>query len=155
MLYEITRTMNSSLDFAEVLDIVMDSMMQITKAQRGFLMVADENGRLRIQVARSNEGDPAEETFSTTIVNQVVETHQPLLTNNAQYDTRYKAGQSIIMKGLRAILCAPMLVKDRLVGVVYVDTSIRTGTFKESDLFLLSAVSGQAAIAIENGNAGS
>ena len=150
MLYEITRTMNSSLDFAEVLDIVMDSMMQITKAQRGFLMVADDNGHLRIQVARSNEGDPAEETFSTTIVNQVVETHQPLLTNNAQFDTRYKAGQSIIMKGLRAILCAPMLVKDRLVGVVYVDTSIRTGSFKESDLFLLSAVAGQAAIAIEN-----
>ena len=88
--------------------------------------------------------------YSTTIVNQVVETHQPLLTNNAQFDTRYKAGQSIIMKGLRAILCAPMLVKDRLVGVVYVDTSIRTGTFKESDLFLLSAVAGQAAIAIEN-----
>ena len=150
MLYEITRTMNSSLDFAEVLDIVMDSMMQITQAQRGFLMVADDNGHLRIQVARSNEGDPAEETFSTTIVNQVVETHQPLLTNNAQFDTRYKVGQSIIMKGLRAILCAPMLVKDRLVGVVYVDTSIRTGTFKESDLFLLSAVAGQAAIAIEN-----
>ncbi len=150
MLYEITRTMNSSLDFAEVLDIVMDSMMQITRAQRGFLMIADDNGRLHIQVARSNEGDPAEETFSTTIVNQVVETHQPLLTNNAQFDTRYKVGQSIIMKGLRAILCAPMLVKNRLVGVVYVDTSIRTGSFKESDLFLLSAVAGQAAIAIEN-----
>lgn len=150
MLYEITRAMNSSLDFEEVLDIVMDSMMQVTRAQRGFLMIANEDGRLRIQVARSNEGDPAEETFSTTIVNQVVETHQPLLTNNAQFDTRYKAGQSIIMKGLRAILCAPMLVKDRLVGVVYVDTSIRTGSFKESDLFLLSAVAGQAAIAIEN-----
>lgn len=98
-------------------------------------MISDDNGRLRIQVARSN-GDPAE-TFSTTIVNQVVETHKPLLTNNAQYDTRYKVGQSIIMKGLRAILCAPMMVKDRLVGVVYVDTSIRTGSFKESDLFLL------------------
>ncbi len=149
-LYEITRTMNSSLDFGEVLNIVMESMMQVTQAQRGFLMIASDDGRLRIQVARSNEGDPAEETFSTTIVNQVVETHKPLLTNNAQFDSRYKAGQSIIMKGLRAILCAPMMVKDRLVGVVYVDTSIRTGSFKESDLFLLSAVAGQAAIAIEN-----
>ena len=46
MLYEITRTMNSSLDFDEVLNIVMDSMMQVTRAQRGFLMIADENGRL-------------------------------------------------------------------------------------------------------------
>jgi sigma-B regulation protein RsbU (phosphoserine phosphatase) len=73
-----------------------------------------------------------------------------LLTNNAQFDTRFKVGQSIIMKGLRAILCAPMMVKERLIGVVYVDTSIRTGSFKDSDLFLLSAVAGQAAVAIEN-----
>jgi sigma-B regulation protein RsbU (phosphoserine phosphatase) len=150
MLYDITRMMNASLDFEKVLDIVMDSMMAITKAQHGFLVIADDDDRLRIHVARSVEGDPAEESYSTTIVNQVVASRQPLLTNNAQYDPRYKAGQSIIMKGLRAILCAPMMVKDRLIGVVYVDTSVKTGSFKESDLFLLSAVCGQAAIAIEN-----
>jgi sigma-B regulation protein RsbU (phosphoserine phosphatase) len=150
-LYEITRAMNSSLEFDEVLNNVMDSMIQVTGAQRGFLMIADDDtSRLQIVVARRMEGDSAEESYSTTIVNEVVATRQPLLTNNAQFDTRYKAGQSIIMKGLRAILCAPMMVKDRLLGVVYVDTSIRTGSFKESDLFLLSAVSGQAAIAIEN-----
>ncbi len=150
-LYGITRTMNSSLDFDEVLNTVMDAMMVVTGAQRGFLMIADDHtGDLRIQVARSLDGDPAEEFYSTTIVNEVVTSREPLLTNNAQFDTRYKVGQSIIMKGLRAILCAPMMVKDRLVGVVYVDTSIRTGSFKESDLFLLSAVAGQAAIAIEN-----
>ena len=148
-LYDITRTMNSSLDFDEVLNTVMDSMMQVTRAQRGFLMIADDAGQLQIQVARSIDGDPPE-SYSTTIVNQVVTTRQPLLTNNAQFDIRFKAGQSIIMKGLRAILCAPMTVKDRLVGVVYVDTSIRTGTFTEGDSVLLSAVAGQAAIAIEN-----
>ncbi len=149
-LYDITRTMNSSLDFDEVLNTVMDSMMEVTRAQRGFLVIADEDGHLRVQVARRMDGDSEEDSYSTTIVNEVVATRQPLLTNNAQYDTRFKAGQSIIMKGLRAILCAPMMVKDRLIGVVYVDTSIRTGSFKESDLFLLSAVAGQAAIAIEN-----
>lgn len=150
-LYEITRTMTSTLDFDEVLNLVMESMMQVTRAQRGFLMIADDHtNKLRIHVARSMEGDPAEESYSTTIVNEVVASRQPLLTNNAQFDTRYKAGQSIIMKGLRAILCAPMMAQDRLVGVVYVDTSIRTGSFGESDLFLLSAVAGQAAVAIEN-----
>lgn len=149
-LYEITRAMNSSLDFDEVLNTVLDSMMQVTRAQRGFLMVADEGGSLQTQVARSLDGDLAQASYSTTIVNQVVATREPLLTNNAQFDTRYKVGESIIAKGLRAILCAPMLVQDRLVGVVYVDTSIRTGAFTQADLSLLSAVSGQAAVAIEN-----
>ncbi len=152
-LYEITRTMNSSLDFDEVLNTVMDSVMQVTRAQRGFLMIAvGAADHLQVLVARGMDGETLAEAnaYSTTIVNQVVSTRQPLLTNNAQYDDRYKPGASIIMRGLRAILCAPMLVKGRLIGVVYVDTSLRSGNFTDSDLRLLSAVAGQAGIAIEN-----
>lgn len=152
-LYQITRVMNSSLEFSEVLDNVMDAVMHVTKAERGVLMIADDRtGELRIQVARNVSGEilEKEDAYSTTIVNQVVETRQPLLTNNAMFDTRFAPGQSIIMRGLRAILCAPMIVQERLVGVIYVDTAMRFGNFSESDRDLLSAVSGQAGVAIEN-----
>lgn len=152
-LYDITRTMNSSLDFDEVLNRAMDSVMHVTKAERGVLMIADsDTGTLQIRVARNVSGETLaqEDAYSTTIVNQVVERRIPLLTNNAMFDDRYTPGQSIIMRGLRAILCAPMLVKDRLVGVVYVDTAMRSGNFSEADRDLLSAVAGQAGIAIEN-----
>lgn len=150
-LYEITGVMNSSLKFDEVLNNIMESVMHITKAQRGFLMIEDESGELRTLVSKGLDNETLDaEGYSTTIVNQVVSTHEPLLTNNAQFDTRYQAGQSIIMRGLRAILCAPMKVKDRLVGVVYVDTSMRAGNFSYADRDLLSAVAGQAAIALEN-----
>ena len=152
-LYEITRAMNSTLDFDEVLNMAMDSVMQVTKAERGVLMIAhEESGELQIRVARNLSGDilEKEDAYSTTIVRQVVEERAPLLTNNAMFDDRYTPGQSIIMRGLRAILCAPMLVKERLVGVVYVDTAMRTGNFSEADRDLLNAVAGQAGIAIEN-----
>ncbi|MBK9747855.1 MAG: SpoIIE family protein phosphatase [Chloroflexi bacterium] len=152
-LYTITRTINSSLDFDEVLNTVMDSVMQVTRAQRGFLMVAeDDPNHMDVRVARGLTGETiqSEARYSTSVVNEVVATRQPLLTNNAQYDGRYKVGQSIIMQGLRAILCAPMMVRDRLIGVVYVDSSIRNNNFKEEDLLLLNAVAGQAAVAIEN-----
>ncbi len=151
-LFDITRTMISSLDFDEVLNTVMDSVMQVTRAQRGFLMIADEAGQLQVRVARNIDGGKLadEASYSTTIVNQVVSTREPLLTNNAQYDDRYKAGQSIIMRGLRAILCAPMLAKGRVIGVVYVDSSLKHGMFSESDLQLLRLVAGQAGVAIEN-----
>lgn len=151
-LWEITGTMNSSLDFDEVLNNVMDSVMHITKAQRGFLMIADENGELRTLVIKGADGEALleEEGYSTTIVREVVRTRQVLLTNNAQFDTRYQAGQSIIMRGLRAILCAPMIVQGRLVGVVYVDTSMRKGNFSQADAELLMAVASQAGIALEN-----
>ncbi|MCS7072369.1 MAG: SpoIIE family protein phosphatase [Anaerolinea sp.] len=151
-LYQITRTITSSLDFNEVLNLIMDSVMQITKAQRGFLMTADAEGHWQVRVARGidREQNQMDTPYSTTIVNHVVATREALLTNNAQFDERYRAGESIIMRGLRAILCAPMLVQDRLVGVLYVDTSMRAGSFSESDLELLRAVAGQAGIAIEN-----
>lgn len=150
-LYEITGTMNSSLDFDEVLNNIMDSVMRVTKAQRGFLMIADEAGELRTLVIKGVDGATLDaEGYSTTVVREVVSSRQPLLTNNAQFDTRYQPGESIIMRGLRAILCAPMIVKRRLVGVVYVDTSMRSGNFSESDRELLSAVAGQAGIALEN-----
>jgi phosphoserine phosphatase RsbU/P len=151
-LYKITGQINSSLDFDEVLNSVMESVMEVTKAQRGFLMIADdETGELHTLVVKGLDSETLDnEGYSTTIVKEVVNTRQPLLTNNAQFDTRYQAGQSIIMRGLRAILCAPMVVQDRLVGVVYVDTAMRAGTFSPADRDLLSLVAGQAGVAVEN-----
>ncbi len=148
-LYQITLTMNSSLDFDEVLNIVMDTVMQVMNAQRGVLMVADEHEQLHAVVTRG-EAEDQESVYSRTIINEVMRTRQSLLTNNAQFDQRYKPGESIILRGLRAILCVPMLVKGRLVGAIYCDTSLRHKIFTESDLHLLDAVAGQAGIAIEN-----
>lgn len=106
---------------------------------------------MEVLVARSHDGEsPDKEGYSTTIVKEVFSTRQPLLTNNAQFDTRFSAGQSIIMRGLRAILCSPMMVQDRLIGVVYVDTAMKAGTFRPDDMALMQAVSGLAARAIEN-----
>ncbi len=151
-LYNFSLNMNSSLDFNTVLNNFMDSVMDITKAQRGFVMIDEnETGELRVIVARGLDDDALEEEgYSTTIVDEVVRTRQPLLTNNAQFDTRYQAGESIIMRGLRAILCAPMVVQSRLLGAVYVDTAMRSGTFTPADLGLLNAVCGLAGTAIEN-----
>ncbi len=151
MLYAITQTMTSSLDFDEVLNTVMDSMMQISKAQRGFLVI-DADGALSVRVARNIGGSDldSDSSYSSTVVNQVLESRQPILTNNALLDEKYKTSDSIVMRGLRAIMAAPMLVKDRLVGVVYVDASMRSSMFTQDDLHLLVAVAGQAAVAIEN-----
>ncbi|MDW8171621.1 MAG: SpoIIE family protein phosphatase [Anaerolineae bacterium] len=151
-LYQISMLINSTLDFQQALDNVIDAIMQVTRAQRGFLMLHDEaNHTLQVLVARGIDGaEIAAEGYSTTIASRVLETRETILTNNAEYDPRFSAGQSIIMRGLRAILCTPMMVKDRLIGIVYVDTSMKAGVFRSDDVALLKAVSGIAAQAIEN-----
>lgn len=145
--------MNSSLEFNAALDNVIDAMMQATKAERGVLMGYDQDtGELRLLGARGVSGEKLarEEAYSTTIVNQVVSTRASVLTNNAMFDDHIPPGQSIIIRGLRAILCAPMIVQENLVGVVYVDTSMRSGAFTEADRDLLSAIANQAGITLEN-----
>lgn len=155
-LYQVSTWINTTLDFEKSLDNAMDAIMEVTKAQRGFLMInpegeEDDPSKMEVLVARSNSKEmPDKESYSTTIVKEVFSSRQPLLTNNAQFDTRFNAGQSIIMRGLRAILCAPMMVQDRLIGVVYVDTAMKAGTFRPDDMALMQAVSGLAARAIEN-----
>jgi phosphoserine phosphatase RsbU/P len=151
-LYEVSQVISSSLEFDAVLNSVIDGVMTVTHAQRGFLMVADEQGTLSVRVANgidSSRSDPSQ-LYSTSVVNKVVESRQALLTNNAQTDERFVAGQSIIMRGLRSVLCAPMIVQDRLIGVIYVDSTLQHGNFTSDDLRLLSAVAGQAGIALEN-----
>jgi sigma-B regulation protein RsbU (phosphoserine phosphatase) len=151
-LYQITATMNSSLDLDVAMNNIIDAVMKVTRAQRGFLLSVDEDGDgLRVVAARGADGSTlAEDAYSTTIVNEVLRTRETLLTNNAQFDQNYEVGQSIIIRGLRAILCAPMMVKEKILGIVYVDTSMRTGTFTEADRELLDLVAGQAAITLEN-----
>jgi sigma-B regulation protein RsbU (phosphoserine phosphatase) len=153
-LYEITRTLNSSLDLHEVLENIMDRVIEVTGAERGFLMLHDdEKGELVFQVARGLDRSALETPafqVSTTIIHQVQENRKPLLTDNAQYDQRFTPGQSIVMMGLRSILCVPIMVKDQLIGLVYVDNRLQAGLFNDDHLALLTAFASQAGVAIEN-----
>ena len=152
-LADMGQVINSSLDTNEVLRIVMDTIVRITGAERGFLMLRNEEGEMTIRLARDWEQeslDPSEFEVSNTIVNRVAEEGQPVLTTNAQEDPRFGGQESIIAYNLRSILCVPLKVKDNITGVIYADNRVRTGLFSESERDLLSAFSNQAAVAIEN-----
>lgn len=153
-LYEITRYLNSSLDLGEVLDYVMDQVIKVTGAERGFMMLIDpQTDALTFQVARGmNQEDLDDPAFqvSYTIVREVVKTKEPILTFDAQTDSRLDDAMSVITKGLRSILCVPITVRDSVIGLVYVDNRLRTGMFSQSHRYLLSAFANEAGFAIEN-----
>ncbi|UCC76467.1 MAG: PP2C family protein-serine/threonine phosphatase, partial [Anaerolineales bacterium] len=75
---------------------------------------------------------------------------QPIHTSDARSDDRFSMRQSVQALGLRSILCVPLVVKDQVTGVVYVDNRLQAGLFTQADLELLSAIGSSAAIAIEN-----
>ena len=153
-LYEVSQVVNSTLDLSGVLNIVMDTIVSLTGAERGFLMLLDEETReLDFKVARNMDRETlAGSSFeiSRTIVNRVAVEGEPILTTNAQADPRFSAQASVVSYSLRSILCVPLKVKDKVTGVIYADNRIKAGLFTERDRDLLAAFADQAAMAIEN-----
>lgn len=152
-LADISQVVNSSLDLNTVLQIVMDTIIRITGAERCFLMLADEDGEMQMRMARNWEREsihPSEFEVSRTIITRVANENAPLLSTNAQEDPRFGGQHSIVSYSLRSILCVPMTAKGKVTGVIYADNRIRTGLFTEAERNLLMAFGNQAAIAIEN-----
>ena len=152
-LAEIGYVVNSSLEVRTVLSEVMDKFIQLTGAQRAFLMLQDDQGKLYTVVGRNWKLEslkPGEYEISRTVVDRVVQEEEAILTTNAQEDPRFDGIQSVVAYSLRSILCVPLIVKDEFIGVIYADNRVREGIFTENHRFLLSAFANQAAAALEN-----
>ncbi len=156
-LRELGRTaelINSTLDLNDVLNEVMDTVITLTRAERGYLMLRNaQTGELEFTVARNVEHRTlTEEEFiiSRTIVREVACSGVPIVTTDAGADERFDTQQSIIQHGLRSIVCVPLMLKETVTGVIYADNRIKSGIFAEQELQLLQNFANQAAIAIEN-----
>jgi adenylate cyclase len=152
-LADIGQVINSTLEVDEVLQIVMDTIVRLMGAERGFLMLRNEGGEMVMRIARNWEQESInsnEFAISRTVVERVINGGEAVLTTNAREDPRFGGQESIIAFNLRSILCVPLSVKSELIGVIYTDNRIRTGIFNESDRDLLLAFANQAAVAIEN-----
>jgi sigma-B regulation protein RsbU (phosphoserine phosphatase) len=153
LLYRLSQTFNSSLDLDEVLNRVMDEVIATTRAERGFVMLREADKRLVFRVARGLDQETIEEPqfqVSRSVVERVAREGEPILTSDAQADDRFSMRQSVLMLGLRSILCVPLKVKNQVLGVVYVDNRLQAGIFTPDHLELLTAIASSAAIAIEN-----
>ena len=148
-----TQAVNSSLELDEVLRLVMDTIIRLTEAERGFLMLRNVNGEMQIRTARNWEQvsiNANEFAISKTVIQRVIDTCEAVLTTNAQEDPRFGGQESIVAYNLRSILCVPLKAKSELIGVIYADNRIRSGIFTEAKRDLLLVFANQAAIAIEN-----
>jgi signal transduction histidine kinase len=152
-LAQIGQVINSSLDRQTVLNEVVDTIIRLIGAERAFLMLRNSLGELEIVTARNWEREslqPHEFEISQSIISQVMEEGQAVVTTNAQTDPRFGHQVSVITYSLRSILCVPLVVKEIQIGVIYADNRVREGLFSEKDRKLLSTFANQAAVAIEN-----
>jgi putative nucleotidyltransferase with HDIG domain len=144
---------NSSLGLERVLEQVMDTLIALMRAERGFLMLREPSGELSVRIARGITQFNVDEEIlkvSNSIMKKVAVSGESILTTNAQQDPRFENQISVAAYQLRSILCAPLKLKNDLIGVIYVDNRAHAGIFRDSDLALIDAFADQAAVAIHN-----
>lgn len=147
---------NSSLDLDTVLATAMDEIINLTGAERGYIVLKNPNsGALEFLIARTQEQDDSSEDVtlgvSNTILREVIESGDLLLTDNAYKDPRLLNNGTVLRYGLRSVLCVPLKYKGQIItGAVYVDNRLKPGVFGHGEENLLAAFANQVAVAIEN-----
>jgi adenylate cyclase len=153
LLYELARDLSSSLELDVVLGKVMDRVITLMKASRGFIVLVDPVTASMSVAMSGGEADPEKTRLflgSKTVIEQVVKTGQAVVSTDASLDDRFKGQQSVILQNLRSIIAVPLVTKGKVIGAVYVDNPFRASIFEEKDKEFLQAISDLAAIAIDN-----
>ncbi len=151
--YELARAIGVELDIDKALVKILDAAFTILPADRGVILLYDEERELVPRCVRTRAGnqDPNEEVvISSTIVEQVMRDKAAVLSSDATVDSRFKGAHSIIMQGIRSSMAVPLLHGDEVFGIMLLDSQIATNAFTEKDLQLFQNVANQAAVAIQN-----
>jgi transcriptional regulator with GAF, ATPase, and Fis domain len=146
--------LTSSLEFEQVMEKVLDTVINLTGAERVFLMLKQgEDEDLKVHIARNSQHQTLtseDVTFSRGVLQTVIDAKTPLITTNAQNDERFTAMRSVFVNDLRSIIIVPLFLKEHLIGVLYADNRIEQGVFSQDMTPILAAFANQAAIAISN-----
>jgi len=135
-----------------VLEKVMDLVFDQLLVDRGFIVLFDNEGNPQLELNRVRDagtGDDTEVPISRTILDMVSRQQVAILTHDAQSDQRFESGRSVRIHQIRSAMCAPLWHRERVIGVIYVDSPLHVGSFSAADLDLLTALSNYAAVAIE------
>ncbi len=149
---EVSQILTSEHNPKKLLELIMDSVIELTGAERGFVILKERES-LAIKVARNFDRESIrrpEFKVSHSVAEEVIRTGNPLLSADALSDPILVAAGSVTELKLRSLLCIPLRVRDQVLGCVYIDNRFETGVFREGELPLLQGFADQAAIAIEN-----
>ncbi len=164
----LSKKLNSVTDLQSLLIDIVDSAVEITGAERGFLMLLEnplkldhrlfdpvitppphQTPKMEFRVARNaSHKDLSQESFriSMTIAIQVAEKGEPIWVRDTRAEL--KTSDSVTNLDLRTILCVPMKLDDKIMGVIYVDSRFIMRTFTEEDLVTFQALAEHAAVAV-------
>ncbi len=155
-LIEVGAQLSRIEDTDQVLLNVLSKVLDLMQADRGFVMLIDEDGVLKPSISKNIDVNDAEflngeGQYSSSFAAKVIEQKTTLVSTNVAEDPRFQS-ESIISQRILSIMCAPLLCADKLLGCLYIDVKESIRYYSEEDAAFFTALANQAAIAIDNAN---
>lgn len=152
-LLEISRHMAENRALDPLLNYAMQIALELLRAERGYLVLLDENRGLDFRVKMDQHGtelEHPEEQISYSILNKVVSQVEPLVITDALIDPLLQNSDSVKTLKLRSVMCAPLTASGQVLGAIYVENRSDAAIFEDDDLEPLMYFAGQVGVAIEN-----
>jgi len=135
----------------ELFGFIVDRVLEHTGASRVAIATLGPDGKsfANVEVRRQDKSDSSELRISRTVLEEVVEEKKVLAFMDVAMDEKLKRAQSIIMQGIRSILCAPLTIGANVVGVLYVDYLFTQRQIEADDVRLIGQIARFAAAKLE------
>jgi adenylate cyclase len=149
MAWELTRTISTERDLDKLLEKILDALFRFVAADRAVILLRNEDGELEPHAARRRDGSSDSIPLSTTILGHVIRERASVLTHDAAMDFALSKGKSMILNRISSAIVVPLLHEETVLGAVWLD-SASLGQFGAKDLEIVTTVSAQAALFIQN-----
>jgi putative nucleotidyltransferase with HDIG domain len=153
VLYKADRIARDIEDLDRMLEHLMDLILEAIAATRGYVFLLDQERSSLVPYVR--RGSDLAETegeivVSRTILNTAVERKESILSSDALVDERFLASRSVCRAKVRSAMCAPLVNRGKVLGVIYVDSTDQSNLYTREDLALLSALALKAGTSLDN-----
>ena len=153
LLLAVGKTLSSVMTPEEVMQQVMQLVFQMENVERGFVMLWDDQKGFRPAVLLykdpQHQPDPTGPILSRTLLDRVMSERVPLLVRDVSRDQRFSSSESLRISGIRSAMCAPLIYKDKVFGLFYVDCLSKPHAFSKEELDIFSVIAAEAAISYD------
>jgi adenylate cyclase len=152
--HELSQSIGVEMDLDVLLQKILDKAFEIFPADRGVILLRLEDSEelvpMVVKSRQGADGDADDVRISQTILKEVCEEKQAVLSSDAMSDARFSGSHSIILGQIRSTMSVPLLHEEQVLGVIHLDSKLASGAFTEKDLQILTGFARQAAAMVRH-----
>ena len=151
IIYDLITEASTILSIDTLLQVTLDKIFEVVKADRGFAMMSEGDGKLSVKASKARKAASGKDIpISRTILKEVINKQVGVLVSDADSDKRFSAGDSIHRLGIRSTICVPIKGRERTFGAIQVTCNVSEHTYTDEELRLLTAIGFQTGLAVDN-----